>query len=123
VEKSGRKNVYTVKEKIAVTNDAGTHVETMSFDYVPAAVKAIRTQIKTYLDEGKSPDARVIQIDKLVVNLTIQNAEVINNGVQINADQVTLNADGSDDEALKERLRQASRVPLQKIRDMLRSRE
>lgn len=71
-QKQGRSNVYTLREKVAITGGDGRPVAEASWDYLPSAVKGATAEIRNYLQTGV--EGTVVHIE----HLTIENLQIIN---------------------------------------------
>ena len=66
----GKKSVYILREKVAIRNaDTGDVEHTATFDYVPVAVSQAQAEISNFIAKGELEGAKIIRIDKLVVNI------------------------------------------------------
>ena len=72
-EKVGRKNLYTLREKILITDHTGKPAGQATWDYLPDAVRTAVADVKNVLMSGDFADAKVVKIENLQV--VIVNAE------------------------------------------------
>jgi DNA-binding transcriptional ArsR family regulator len=72
-EKQGRNNIYTLREKILITDDTGKPAGQASWDYLPDGVRAAVADMKNVLMSGSFADAKIVKIENLQV--VIVNAE------------------------------------------------
>jgi hypothetical protein len=84
-EKQGRSNLYTLREKILITDHTGKPAGQATWDYLPDAVRAAVADVKNVLMSGSFDDAKVVKIENLQV--VIVNAEPgatvnVNSGVE-----------------------------------------
>lgn len=75
VEKMGRNNRYTLREKIAVTDGEGRPAASVAWDYLPSTVEAARSELKNFLMTGDAAGAKIVNIESLTI--------IVNN--QVNA--------------------------------------
>ena len=78
--KSGRANVYTLREKVSIL-DAGGEVQALAtWDYIPTGVRGAIADLRNVLVSPGLDGARVVHIEHLNVNvLTGANARVVYN--------------------------------------------
>lgn len=66
----GKKSVYVLREKIVLKDkEASENDRVATFDYVPLAISKAQSEINNFLATGDASDARIIKIDKLVINI------------------------------------------------------
>lgn len=82
--KNGRNNVYTLREKVEITDEQGRPSAVASWDYIPSTVKHAMADLKNVLVSGELGDARIVHIEKLHVEF-IQGDKI---GVQLNGDEM-----------------------------------
>jgi hypothetical protein len=76
VEKIGRKNRYTLREKITITDSEGQPKAAAVWDYLPSMVEAARAELKNFLVSGDASDAKIVNIvniENFTVNLNVQH--------------------------------------------------
>lgn len=74
VGEPGKRSRFILKEKIGITNaDTGEVDSIATFDYVPLAVQQAQKEIKNFLLTGDATDAKIVKIERLTVNINIQN--------------------------------------------------
>ena len=78
ITKKGRGNSYTLREKIEVQDATGVPTHAASWDYLPASVQAAVADLKNVLVSGNAGDARIVHIERLIVNIA-QDSSTINN--------------------------------------------
>jgi hypothetical protein len=78
-KKVGRKNTYTLREKIAIPEAEGRPPAVATWDYLPGSVQHAVADLKNVIVSGKWDDAKIVHIDTLHVNIT----EVRDGGVNI----------------------------------------
>jgi DNA-binding transcriptional ArsR family regulator len=66
--KEGRKNVYTLREKVGITDEKGRPVADATWDYVPDGVKGAVADIRNVVMSGDFDGAKIIKIENLTVN-------------------------------------------------------
>jgi DNA-binding transcriptional ArsR family regulator len=84
-EKMGRKNLYTLREKILISDHTGKPAGQATWDYLPDAVRTAVADVKNVLMSGDFADAKVVKIENL--QIVIVNAEPganvnVNSGVE-----------------------------------------
>ena len=77
-KKRGRRNVYTLRERIEFTDDDGRPQAVATWDYLPDTVKHAQAELKNFLLTGKH-DGNIIHIENLTLNYLHHNE-----GVNIN---------------------------------------
>lgn len=75
-EKKGRSNLYTLREKIEIRDDAGRPSAVATWDYLPSSVSEAVADLKNVLWTGDS--ARVVHIERLTVNVAQAGGVVLN---------------------------------------------
>lgn len=94
-ERIGKNNVYKLREKIEFTDEAGRPAAVATWDYLPSTIDAARAEIKNFRLTGKAEGLQVVHIEKLVLNVQINNGS---SGVsQINLGEIK-------DQGLREQL-------------------
>ena len=96
-ERDGRRNRYTIREKINFADQHGRPAGTASWDYAPLAVEATRAELKNFLCTGETATAGTIHIERVVI-------EQLN--VQVGG-QGNIQVGRLDDPALQERFEKA----------------
>lgn len=71
-ERQGRTNVYKLREKIELRDDAGRPAATASWDYLPSTVRDAVAELKQFTVTGKTDGLNVIHIE----NMTLQIQQV-----------------------------------------------
>ena len=94
-EKKGRSNIYTLREKVQVTDEHGRPAATATWDYLPSSVSHAMADLKNVLMTGDLGGAKIVHIERLNVNLQVNNS---GGNIQINA---------ADFEKLPENMREA----------------
>lgn len=94
LEKRGRKNWYTLREKVVIQDGHGRPTAVATWDYLPASVQAAVADLRNVLVTGDLAGAKIVQIAHMTVN--VQNGS----GTQINVD-----LSGVTDAAMKEEVK------------------
>jgi DNA-binding transcriptional ArsR family regulator len=68
-EKQWKSNVYTLREKILITDETGNPAGQATWDYLPDAVRGAVADLKNVLMSGKFADAKIVMIENLQVNV------------------------------------------------------
>lgn len=71
--KKGAHNVYRVREQLEIVDSTGTPVAKASWDYVPMGIKTAMAELGKVLIKGDTEGLQVVNIEKLTVNVTLQN--------------------------------------------------
>jgi DNA-binding transcriptional ArsR family regulator len=93
-EKQGRNNIYTLREKILITDETGKPAGQASWDYLPDGVRSAVSDVKNVLMSGSFDEAKVVKIENL--QIVIVNAEpgsnvnVVNHGESVQKIDTTL---------------------------------
>ena len=77
--KEGRKNVYTLREKVEITDDTGRPAAVATWDYLPSTVEAARAELKRFMLTGES-DGKIIFVENLNIQINQGDHNVINQG-------------------------------------------
>lgn len=80
--KQGRSNVYTLREKVEITDEHGRPAAVATWDYLPGSVKHAVADLKNVLLTGDIAGAKVVHIEKLQVNVTHLHDQAVNFNVQ-----------------------------------------
>ena len=78
VRKVGRSNHYALREKVEVQDAAGRPAAVATWDYLPAGVGAAVAELKHVLMSGDLGGARVINIERLTVNVAAPGGVLVN---------------------------------------------
>lgn len=81
-EKKGRSNIYTLREKVQVTDEHGRPTAMATWDYLPSSVSHAMADLKNVLMTGDLGGAKIVHIERLNVNLQVNNS---GGNIQINA--------------------------------------
>lgn len=79
-EKKGRKNYYTLREKIIIKDAHGRPSAVATWDYLPGSVQEAVADLRNVLVTGDLAGAKVVQIHHMTVNVNSGS------GTQINVD-------------------------------------
>jgi DNA-binding transcriptional MocR family regulator len=83
-QKQGRANVYTLREKVGISDDHGRPVAAATWDYLPAGVSGAVADLKNVLMSGDFAGAKIVSIERLTVNIN----NFRDNSTQINVQQL-----------------------------------
>jgi DNA-binding transcriptional MocR family regulator len=72
--RQGRFNIYTLREKVSVTDANGTPQAVASWDYLPTTIQQTVADLKNMLVTGDLGTSKVVNIQKLQVNIQINHA-------------------------------------------------
>ena len=78
IEKLGRKNHYTLREKVEIKDESGRPSAVATWDYLPTSVGAAVAELKHVLMTGDIGGARIVNIERLVVNVAQAGGTVLN---------------------------------------------
>ncbi|PTS86096.1 helix-turn-helix domain-containing protein [Pseudomonas sp. HMWF032] len=81
-ERRGRSNHYQLREKIEIRDDVGRPTAVASWDYLPCAIRHAVEELKNVLVTGDPASARIIQIERLQVNVNHLHDNATNFNVQ-----------------------------------------
>jgi DNA-binding transcriptional ArsR family regulator len=79
-EKKGRSNLYQLREKVEIQDAHGRPQAVATWDYLPSGVQAAIADLKNVMVTGDLGGARIVHIERLVVNMNNGS------GTQINLD-------------------------------------
>lgn len=71
-EKKGRHNVYTLREKVQITDEQGRPAAVATWDYLPSSVAHAMADLKNVLMTGDIGGAKIVHIERL--NVQINNS-------------------------------------------------
>lgn len=101
----GRHNVYTLREKVTMTDPEGRPAAVATWDYLPATVEAARAELRHFLLTGDDQAPQIIRIDRLVIeNLNVQVGD--HNQLQVGDHNRLFNIGDIADPELREKVRQ-----------------
>ena len=72
-DRSGKNNVYRLREKVEFTDDSGRPAAVATWDYLPSTIDAARAEIKNFKLTGNPEGLQVVHIQKLILNVQINN--------------------------------------------------
>jgi hypothetical protein len=67
--KSGRHNVYTLREKVTIKDDSGRPQAVATWDYIPNSVRDAVADLKHVMVTGDLGGAKIVNIENLTVNI------------------------------------------------------
>ncbi|MBJ9714629.1 helix-turn-helix domain-containing protein [Burkholderia gladioli pv. alliicola] len=82
--REGRRNEYRLREKICIQDEAGHPTAVATWDYRPSSVKAATADLKNVLVSGNFSGSKIVQIERLQVNVTHASG----NAVVFNAQEI-----------------------------------
>ena len=77
-KKMGRHNVYTLREKVSIYDQAGKPQAVATWDYIPDRVKAALAELKHVTMSGQLMDGKIIHIETLNLNINIMDGDHAN---------------------------------------------
>lgn len=80
--KEGRKNIYTLREKVEIKDDQGRPTAVATWDYLPSSVQHAVADLKNVLVTGELAGAKIVHIERLQVNINHLSDNAINFNVQ-----------------------------------------
>lgn len=72
--KIGRKNSYTLREKITLKDNEGRPAAYATWDYLPSTVEAARAELKRFMLTGEY-DGKVLYVENLNLNVQINQGD------------------------------------------------
>lgn len=72
--KTGRKNTYTLREKVTLKDQEGRPAAFATWDYLPSTVEAARAELKRFMLTGEH-DGKVLYVETLNLNVQINNGD------------------------------------------------
>jgi len=76
IEKKGRRNHYTLREKVDCVDDTGRPAAVATWDYIPQGVTAAQAELKNFLASGV--DGKIINIERLTLNVFTDHSTQVN---------------------------------------------
>lgn len=70
-EKRGRKNAYTLREKVQIEDEQGRPTAVAMWDYLPSTVKAAQAELKNFVMTGEATDFKIIHVENLHLQVQI----------------------------------------------------
>jgi DNA-binding transcriptional ArsR family regulator len=101
-EKRGRSNLYQLREKVEIQDKYGRPQAVATWDYLPSGVQAAIADLKNVMVTGDLNGARIVHIERLVVNMNTGS------GTQINLDIASMK-DGELKNQLEQLLEKVAR--------------
>lgn len=80
--KQGRSNVYTLREKVEITDEQGRPAAVATWDYLPSSVQHAVADLKNVLVTGDLAGAKIVHIERLQVNVNHLHDNAVNMNVQ-----------------------------------------
>lgn len=80
--KIGRRNFYTLREKVEIKDDIGRPAAVATWDYLPSSVKHAIADLRNVLVSGDLAGAKVVHIERLQVNINNLHDNAINYNIQ-----------------------------------------
>ncbi len=82
--KSGRHNVYILREKVSIKDAEGRPQAVATWDYIPSSVRNAMAELKHAVVSGEMVGGKVIHIESLVLNVSTGDSTQINiNGMDL----------------------------------------
>lgn len=78
VRKVGRANHYSLREKVQVQDSTGRPAAVATWDYLPAGVGEAVAELKNVLVSGDIGGAKIVNIERLTVNVAAPGGTVVN---------------------------------------------
>jgi len=76
-EKKGRRNIYTLKERVHIADESGRPAAVATWDYLPSAVSHAVADLKNVLLTGDLAGAKIVNIEKLNIIIGDHNTQVV----------------------------------------------
>jgi hypothetical protein len=76
--KSGRHNVYILREKVSIKDAEGRPQAVATWDYIPSSVRNAMAELKHAVVSGEMVGGKVIHIESLVLNVATGDSTQIN---------------------------------------------
>jgi len=74
--KKGRNNLYTLREKVQITDQIGRPAAEATWDYLPNMVKGAVADIRNVLMTGDLAGAKIVHIERLQINIGNHNVNI-----------------------------------------------
>lgn len=84
--KEGRKNIYTLREKVQVTDEQGRPAAVATWDYIPGSVRDAVADLKNVVMTGDLAGAKIVHIERMQVNVNVNHGA--GNAIQFNLDDI-----------------------------------
>lgn len=85
-KKEGRKNTYTLREKVQVTDENGRPAAVATWDYLPGSVRDAVADLKNVVMTGDLAGAKIVHIERMQVNVQVHHGS--GNAIQFNVDDL-----------------------------------
>jgi hypothetical protein len=72
--KVGRKNSYTLREKVTLKDQEGRPAAFATWDYLPSTVEAARVELKRFMLTGEH-EGKILYVETLNLNVQINNGD------------------------------------------------
>lgn len=72
--KVGRKNTYTLREKVTLKDQEGRPAACATWDYLPSTVEAARAQLKRFMLTGEH-DGKILFVENLNLNFQVNQGD------------------------------------------------
>lgn len=72
--KVGRKNSYTLREKVTLKDQEGRPAAFATWDYLPSTVEAARAELKRFMLTGEH-EGKILYVETLNLNVQINNGD------------------------------------------------
>lgn len=73
--KEGRRNIYTLREKVQITDEQGRPAAVATWDYLPSSVSHAMADLKNVLMTGDLAGAKFVHIENLHVQMQVNNGD------------------------------------------------
>ncbi len=71
-EKKGRHNVYSLREKVNISDSSGRPTAVATWDYLPSTVKAAQAELRNFLLSGEDDNKlQYIHVERLTLNVQV----------------------------------------------------
>mgnify|MGYP003374125354 CR=1 FL=1 len=97
-EKTGRHNVYTLREKVSIKDEQGRPQAVATWDYIPHKVKDAMAELKHVMVTGELVGGKIIHIETLNLNVNVFNDQ---------ASQTIINTQAADLKKLPTEMRKS----------------
>lgn len=72
-ERSGRNNIYRLREKVAISDQDGRPAAVATWDYLPTSVREAQAELKKFIMSGIA-DGKVVYIEQLNLNVQVNHS-------------------------------------------------
>ena len=84
--RKGRRNIYTLREKVNLTDEQGRPQAVATWDYIPGGVRDAVADLKDVVMTGDLAGAKVVHIERMHVNVQVNNGS--GSAIQFNLDDI-----------------------------------